>query len=213
MSEIYSQWWFWMAIIGIIFVIIALIVYAVEKKFEWYTWALLIFGIILLIIGLIGAFTSGDKPSDEEMFAAATAQLMATDQCGNPTTMQVPVQAQMQVSRPVTVSQQQYAVQRSVPVQMSPPVQQYVVSSPVRSVPSTRSSPIINYDLPVARSATPSRSPSIYSPSSYSPSSYSPYSSSPGLQSTRSSFGSNGGNIVTITPGSGVTSPIIRPGY
>ena len=182
MSEIYSQWWFWMAIIGIIFIIIAWIVYAVERKFEWYTWALLIFGIILLIIGLIGAFTSGDKPSDEEMFAAATAQLMSTDQFGNPTTMEVPVQVS---------PQQQHVVQ---------PTQQYVVSSPVRSVSSTRSSPIINYDLPVARSATPSRSPSIYS-------------SSPGLHSTRSSFGSNGGNIVTITPRSGVTSPIIRPGY
>lgn len=57
----YTQIWFWMIIIAIIFLIIACILWATIKDDDskWWIWAFLIAGVVLLIIGVIWGAVSG----------------------------------------------------------------------------------------------------------------------------------------------------------
>lgn len=52
----YQSGWFWMLIIGIIFIIAGVIVYFVYATTSWYVWILLVLGLIMVIIGAIWGY-------------------------------------------------------------------------------------------------------------------------------------------------------------
>lgn len=51
------------AVIGAIFLFVALIVYLIEGKNEWYIYVLLAIGVIMLIVGVVWLLFYPDHPS------------------------------------------------------------------------------------------------------------------------------------------------------
>lgn len=51
------------SVIGALILFIDLVIYLVERKFEWYTWVLLITGILMLIVGSAWMLFYPDHPT------------------------------------------------------------------------------------------------------------------------------------------------------
>jgi len=52
-ESVFKTFWFWMIVIGIIFILLAGIIYAITRKSSIFIWILLALGLILLIAGVI----------------------------------------------------------------------------------------------------------------------------------------------------------------
>ena len=72
----FSGGWIFVTILGAIIAAAAVVIYTVKKPVEWYTWALLIGGLVLAIIGLL----IGVIQYEEEVALIKKEHL---DRCGN----------------------------------------------------------------------------------------------------------------------------------
>jgi hypothetical protein len=75
---IYSNLWFWLIVIGFLFLTIGLIIWDVRAQFKqiWWVWALIFGGLFLLIAGLVIAiwpcwrqYNVGSDPLGDEILA------------------------------------------------------------------------------------------------------------------------------------------------
>lgn len=57
----FTSAWFWLAVIGIILVIVAIVLYTTRKPVEWWVWAILIAGVILAVLAVIIGVVQREK--------------------------------------------------------------------------------------------------------------------------------------------------------
>lgn len=64
---IYTNIWFWMIVIGILFLAIGFVLWTKRDRIPetWWLWVLILAGVILLVIGLFLAFWQGWRSDDE----------------------------------------------------------------------------------------------------------------------------------------------------
>lgn len=72
--SIFSQWWFWLLIIGIILLLVAAFLHlGLKENTEW-AWWIFIAGAVLAVIGIIGSFVVlARSPKCTEYVAAASS--------------------------------------------------------------------------------------------------------------------------------------------
>ena len=63
---LYEEWWFWIIIIGVLFIIIAFVLWAFFQSLRWWFWFLLILGIVIAIIGIVWWYIDRRNPSTND---------------------------------------------------------------------------------------------------------------------------------------------------
>ena len=67
MESVWNQGWFWLFVFGVVILIGAFIIFAVNRDLRWWFWGLLILGIIIMIIALMWwLFVTRSKNTLEE---------------------------------------------------------------------------------------------------------------------------------------------------
>lgn len=70
MANIFSKWWFWLIIIGVILAIAAVISFVSRRKSEWWIWTLLVLGVIIASAGVLVGTAFTDKTLEDMKYEA-----------------------------------------------------------------------------------------------------------------------------------------------
>lgn len=64
--DVFEEIWFWIIVIGIILLVIALILWLINTTIDWWFWILIGLGILLIVIGMIWGIWEHHRDEKEE---------------------------------------------------------------------------------------------------------------------------------------------------